>query len=54
MPQGKPRVVILGTGWAGARLAHDLDAKNTFNITVISPRNHMVSGNAKPRKPPSW
>ncbi|GIL54148.1 hypothetical protein Vafri_9702 [Volvox africanus] len=38
---GRPRLVILGTGWAAARLAHDIDPK-LYDITVISPRNHMV------------
>lgn len=40
-PTGPRKVVILGTGWAAARLAQDLDpAKHT--IWVVSPRNHMV------------
>ncbi|KAG2490335.1 hypothetical protein HYH03_011284 [Edaphochlamys debaryana] len=38
---GRQRLVILGSGWAAARLAHDIDPKH-FDITVISPRNHMV------------
>ncbi|GLI68456.1 hypothetical protein VaNZ11_012878 [Volvox africanus] len=38
---GRPRLVILGTGWAAARLAHDIDPK-LYDITVVSPRNHMV------------
>eukprot|EP00891_Asterochloris_glomerata_P000602 jgi/Astpho2/602/fgenesh1_pg.00013_%23_29_t len=38
---GNPRVVVLGTGWAAARLAHDLDTRK-YDLTVISPRNHMV------------
>jgi len=38
---GRDRLVILGTGWAGARLARDIDA-NKYDITVISPRNHLV------------
>ena len=37
-----PRVVILGTGWAGARLARDLDCKTSYDLTIVSPRNHMV------------
>ncbi|EFJ46064.1 hypothetical protein VOLCADRAFT_63040, partial [Volvox carteri f. nagariensis] len=37
----RPRVVILGSGWAAARLVHDIDPK-LYDITVISPRNHMV------------
>ncbi len=31
---GRPRLVILGTGWGGARLARDIDPKK-FDITVI-------------------
>ncbi|DBB14410.1 hypothetical protein WJX82_007842 [Trebouxia sp. C0006] len=37
----KERVVILGTGWAAARLTKDINC-NYHDITVISPRNHMV------------
>lgn len=33
--------MILGTGWGGARLARDIDPQ-LYDITVISPRNHMV------------
>ncbi|GLC44559.1 hypothetical protein PLESTB_000059900 [Pleodorina starrii] len=38
---GRPRLVILGSGWAAARLAHDIDPK-LYDITMITPRNHMV------------
>lgn len=38
---GRPRLVVLGTGWAAARLCRDIDPK-LYDITVISPRNHMV------------
>lgn len=38
---GRPRLVVLGTGWAGARLLKDIDPK-LYDITVISKRNHMV------------
>lgn len=38
---GHPRLVVLGTGWAAARLCRDIDPK-LYDITVISPRNHMV------------
>ncbi|KAL3148596.1 hypothetical protein ABBQ38_014024 [Trebouxia sp. C0009 RCD-2024] len=38
---GKQHLVILGTGWAAARLFRDIDC-NYFDITVVSPRNHMV------------
>jgi len=37
----KPRVVVLGCGWAGFRLARDLD-KNLYDVTVVSPRNHFL------------
>ena len=37
----KPHVVILGGGWAGFRVASDLD-KRKFNVTLISPRNHFL------------
>eukprot|EP00440_Ansanella_granifera_P044966 gb/GFBE01048731.1/.p1 GENE.gb/GFBE01048731.1/~~gb/GFBE01048731.1/.p1 ORF type:complete len:486 (+),score=130.53 gb/GFBE01048731.1/:1-1458(+) len=37
----KPRVVILGTGWASFRVLNDIDAKKNA-VTVISPRNHLL------------
>jgi NADH dehydrogenase len=37
----KRRVVILGSGWAGFRLASELD-KYLYDVTVISPRNHFL------------
>ncbi|XP_051143599.1 internal alternative NAD(P)H-ubiquinone oxidoreductase A1, mitochondrial-like [Andrographis paniculata] len=37
----KPRVVVLGTGWAGCRLIKDIDTK-IYDIICVSPRNHMV------------
>ncbi|XP_065877781.1 internal alternative NAD(P)H-ubiquinone oxidoreductase A2, mitochondrial-like [Euphorbia lathyris] len=37
----KPRVVVLGTGWAACRFMKGLDTK-TYDIVCISPRNHMV------------
>ncbi|XP_042399682.1 internal alternative NAD(P)H-ubiquinone oxidoreductase A1, mitochondrial-like [Zingiber officinale] len=40
-PGQKPRVVVLGTGWAGCRFLKGLDAK-LYDIVCISPRNHMV------------
>ncbi|RZR84034.1 hypothetical protein BHM03_00010764 [Ensete ventricosum] len=40
-PGEKPRVVVLGTGWAGCRFLKGLDAK-LYDIVCISPRNHMV------------
>ena len=38
---GKEKIVILGAGWGGFRLAKDLD-KNQFDVTVVSPRNHFL------------
>jgi NADH dehydrogenase FAD-containing subunit len=38
---GRDRLVVLGTGWAGARLVRDIDP-HKYDITVISPRNHLV------------
>ncbi|XP_072988216.1 internal alternative NAD(P)H-ubiquinone oxidoreductase A1, mitochondrial-like [Typha latifolia] len=40
-PGEKPRVVVLGTGWAGCRFLKGLDTK-IYDIVCISPRNHMV------------
>ncbi|OIW04370.1 hypothetical protein TanjilG_32562 [Lupinus angustifolius] len=40
-PHEKPRVVVLGTGWAGCRLMKGLDPK-IYDIVCVSPRNHMV------------
>ncbi|MBA0587569.1 internal alternative NAD(P)H-ubiquinone oxidoreductase A1, mitochondrial [Gossypium raimondii] len=37
----KPRVVVLGSGWAGSRLMKGLDPK-LYDIVCVSPRNHMV------------
>ncbi|KAL8029588.1 hypothetical protein ABFX02_14G234200 [Erythranthe guttata] len=37
----KPRVVVLGTGWAGCRFIKDIDTKQ-YDIVCVSPRNHMV------------
>ncbi|KAJ7541713.1 hypothetical protein O6H91_10G072500 [Diphasiastrum complanatum] len=37
----KPRVVVLGSGWAGCRLMKDLDTR-LYDLVCISPRNHMV------------
>jgi len=39
---GKKRLVVLGTGWAGARLVKDIDCINKYDLTVISSKNHMV------------
>nr|BAM13870.1 type II NAD(P)H dehydrogenase [Symplocarpus renifolius] len=40
-PGEKPRVVVLGTGWAGCRFLKGLDTK-MYDVVCISPRNHMV------------
>ncbi|OIT00844.1 PREDICTED: internal alternative NAD(P)H-ubiquinone oxidoreductase A1, mitochondrial-like [Nicotiana attenuata] len=37
----KPRVVVLGSGWAGCRLMKDLDT-SIYDVVCVSPRNHMV------------
>lgn len=40
-PGEKPRVVVLGTGWAACRFMKGLDT-NIYDVVCISPRNHMV------------
>lgn len=40
-PGEKPRVVVLGTGWAACRFLKGLDTK-MYDVVCISPRNHMV------------
>ncbi|KAK9843007.1 hypothetical protein WJX74_005543 [Apatococcus lobatus] len=40
-PTGRPRLVILGSGWGGARLVKDIDL-NQYDVTIVSTRNHMV------------
>ncbi|KAJ8629118.1 hypothetical protein MRB53_022441 [Persea americana] len=40
-PNEKPRVVVLGTGWAGCRFLKGLNTEQ-YDIVCISPRNHMV------------
>lgn len=37
----KQSVVIIGAGWAGFRVATDLD-KAKYDVTLISPRNHFL------------
>ncbi|XP_072996340.1 internal alternative NAD(P)H-ubiquinone oxidoreductase A1, mitochondrial-like [Typha latifolia] len=37
----KPRVVVLGTGWAGSRLMKGIDTR-LYDVVCVSPRNHMV------------
>lgn len=40
-PGEKPRVVVLGTGWAACRFLKGIDTK-IYDVVCISPRNHMV------------
>ncbi|KAK8697779.1 hypothetical protein V6N13_113916 [Hibiscus sabdariffa] len=40
-PDEKPRVVVLGSGWAGCRLLKGLNP-SLYDIVCVSPRNHMV------------
>ncbi|KAK9279381.1 hypothetical protein L1049_013060 [Liquidambar formosana] len=37
----KPRVVVLGSGWAGCRLMKGIDTE-IYDVVCVSPRNHMV------------
>ena len=37
----KPRVVILGSGWAGFTLARRLE-KSLYDVRVVSPANHFL------------
>lgn len=37
----RPRVVVVGAGWAGYRVALDID-KSKFDVSVVSPRNHFL------------
>eukprot|EP00466_Bigelowiella_natans_P015654 jgi/Bigna1/34172/e_gw1.4.200.1 len=39
--QGKPRVVVLGSGWGGFHVAKNLD-KDKYDVRVISPANHFL------------
>lgn len=38
---GRPRLVVVGTGWGAASLLRHIDPK-LYDLTVISERNHMV------------
>lgn len=38
---GKPKLVILGTGFGAFSLLHHLDRKK-YAISVVSPRNHFL------------
>ncbi|CAN8295186.1 unnamed protein product [Cochlearia groenlandica] len=37
----KPRVLVLGSGWAGCRLMKGIDT-SVYDVVCVSPRNHMV------------
>nr|AFN53679.1 mitochondrial putative rotenone-insensitive NADH-ubiquinone oxidoreductase [Linum usitatissimum] len=37
----KPRVVVLGSGWAGCRLMKGIDT-SIYDVVCVSPRNYMV------------
>lgn len=37
----RPKVVILGCGWAGFRFAQEID-KNEYSVSLVSPRNHFL------------
>lgn len=37
----KPRVAIIGSGWAGYRCARDID-KNKYEVILVSPRNYFL------------
>lgn len=41
VPEGKRRLVILGTGWGSVSLLKSLDTSN-YHVTVISPRNYFL------------
>ncbi|KAJ4971388.1 hypothetical protein NE237_004487 [Protea cynaroides] len=40
-PSEKPRMVVLGSGWAGCRIMKDIDT-TIYDVVCVSPRNHMV------------
>ena len=37
----RAKVVVLGSGWGGNKVARDLD-KNAYDVQVISPANHFL------------
>ncbi|KAM3384912.1 hypothetical protein ACQJBY_009098 [Aegilops geniculata] len=39
--KNKPRVVVLGSGWAACRFLKDVDT-SVYDVVCVSPRNHMV------------
>ncbi|CAI9087566.1 OLC1v1021672C1 [Oldenlandia corymbosa var. corymbosa] len=40
-PGEKPRVAVIGSGWAACRFLKGIDT-NIYDVVCISPRNHMV------------
>lgn len=38
---GKPKIVVVGCGWAGFRFAQDID-KSLYDVSLVSPRNHFL------------
>ena len=38
----RPRVLILGSGWGGAKLARGLDKDTKYDVRLISPANHFL------------
>lgn len=38
--QGKPKLLILGSGWGGFRLLKNVD-KSLYDVSVVSPRNRL-------------
>jgi NADH:ubiquinone reductase (non-electrogenic) len=40
-PGSRPRVVVLGTGWAAFAFLRTLE-RGAFDVAVVSPRNHML------------
>lgn len=41
MAERLKKVLILGTGWAGNKIARNLD-KKLFDVRVVSPSNHFL------------
>ncbi|KAG2228211.1 hypothetical protein INT45_011003 [Circinella minor] len=39
--EGKPRLVIIGSGWGAVSVLRNLD-KDKFNVTIISPNNYFL------------
>eukprot|EP00049_Salpingoeca_infusionum_P017772 m.354279 g.354279 ORF g.354279 m.354279 type:complete len:464 (-) comp16970_c0_seq1:1879-3270(-) len=38
---GRPRILVLGTGWGSYSFLHTIDTKK-YDVTVVSPRDHML------------